>query len=123
MAKNAYKETRTFEVGTKEMFEYCLSALTEIGAKVQRRDANLGKIEATVGWHLFIGSPCRIEVKVMPAGPDQTEVSITSRSVISTQFDWGRNRRIVGKFRNMVDFIVQRAERIGAHHTIDAETV
>ena len=106
--KNAYRATRTHQAGMDDMFSYCLSAITEIGARVKRKDANLGKIEAAVGWHLFIGSPCRVEVIVTPIAPDQTKVTVFSWSVIHTQFDWGRNKRIVGKFLETLDFIMNR---------------
>ena len=94
------------------MFGYCLSALTDLEVKIRRRDANLGKIEAAVGWHFFAGAPSRIEITVMPVNPEQTEVSISSRSVIRAQFDWGRNRRIVRRFFDKLNFIVRRAEKI-----------
>ena len=106
--KNAYRAIRTYQAGMDDTFSYCLSAITEIGARVRRKDANLGKIEASVGWHLFIGSPCRIEVTVTPIAPDQTKVTVSSWSVIHTQFDWGRNKRTVGKFLETLDFIMDR---------------
>ena len=106
--KNAYRATRTYQAGMDDMFSYCLSAITEIGARVRRKDANLGKIEASVGWHLFIGSPCRVEVTVKPIAPDQTKVTVASWSLIRTQFDWGRNKRTVGKFLETMDFIMNR---------------
>ena len=106
--KNAYRAIRSYEAGMDDVFGYCVSAITEMGARVRRKDANMGKIEASVGWHLFIGSPCRIEVTVTPIGPDQTKVTVSSWSVIRTQFDWGRNKRIVGKFLETLDFIMNR---------------
>ena len=112
MAKNAYQESHTFEVGTETMFSYSVSALRESGVKVRRQDANLGKIEASAGWHLFIGSPCRVEVKVMPVDTERSQVSISSFSTIRPQFDWGRNRRIVRRFFDMLNLIIRRAAMV-----------
>ena len=108
MARNAYRAIRTYQAGMDDMFSYCLSVLTETGVRIKRKDANLGRIEAGLGWHLFIGSPCRVEVTVPPVAPDQTKVTISSWSLIRTQFDWGRNKRIVGKFLETLDFIIDR---------------
>ena len=108
MARNAYRAIRTYEAGMDDVFGYCISALTEIGARVRRKDPNVGKIEASVGWHLFIGPPYRFDVTVKPISPDQTKVTVASRSTIRTQFDWGRNKRNVTKFLENMDFIMNR---------------
>lgn len=82
-------------------FEAARAALAAMGANIQRVDTAGGWLSGTLGITLLSMGE-QITVQMRPLSPTETELNVTSESVVGTTvFDWGKNQQNLVHFQGL----------------------